>query len=443
MADLPITTVSVSKQTATVSAEGFGTPIFFTKHRAFLERIRAYSSLAGVAEDFATSENAYKAATGIFSSDVNVAQFKIARIEANMTLAPEAVAIGKDYEVTVAVDGASVAATYTAIVDDTEEDIVDALLAQIVADTDITAVVTVSKVGTGATAVLNFVSGVDDQYSVTAVKGLTRAFTSTETPADMFTKVNEEDDDFYFITAEDHSQSFVLAMAAVAAANKKQYATSSDESASITASYSDTATDTGAKLIQGNHERTFSVWSHEAGIKFPECYYVGKNAKYAPDEQSVTWYGLQLSGLEAARNTSGNVLTTTQRNNLANRNMNYIKPTRAGDRIVEGKTASGEYIDIIHTIDTIEARVAEAQEGLLLNQSGGKVPATASGIALVVSAISTVLERFVQSGALVSYSVDINNAEIDQATRTLQNVKFTAFLAGAIHHTEISGIVTF
>ena len=35
MADLLITNVTISKQTATVSRAGFGTPIFFTAHRAY------------------------------------------------------------------------------------------------------------------------------------------------------------------------------------------------------------------------------------------------------------------------------------------------------------------------------------------------------------------------------------------------------------------------
>ena len=208
MADLPITNVTISKQTATVSRAGFGTPIFFTAHRAYMGRVRAYTKLSDVAEDFDTTENAYIAAQGIFSGQANVAQFKIARIEADVILTPQNVAIGEDYSLTVNVPNFSVTASYTALGDDTEEDVVDALLALIVADTDVSAVVTATKVGVGASATLKLAAATGAEFSVTDSLGLGKSFTTSETAAQMVTACENEDGDFYFVTAENHTVSF-------------------------------------------------------------------------------------------------------------------------------------------------------------------------------------------------------------------------------------------
>lgn len=443
MADLPITNVTISKQTATVSRAGFGTPIFFTAHRAYMGRVRAYTKLSDVAEDFDTTENAYIAAQGIFSGQANVAQFKIARIEADVILTPQNVAIGEDYSLTVNVPNFSVTASYTALGGDTEEDVVDALLALIVADTDVSAVVTATKVGVGASATLKLAAATGAEFSVTDSLGLGKSFTTSETAAQMVTACENEDGDFYFVTAENHTVSFVQSMAAVVGASKRQYVYSSADVNAINNAYSDVATDAPAKMKQSSYDNVFGIWTHQADTKFAECYLVGVNAKYAPDVTSVTWFGLALAGLEASRNSFGNVLTATQRNNLSDRNIGYIKPTRVGDRFVEGKEASGEFIDITHTIHTMEARIAEQQELLLLNNAGGKVPATAAGINSVKSAISQALSPFVNSGALTGYTVDISNATVDNNTRTLTGISFKAFLAGAIHHTVVDGVLTF
>ena len=80
---------------------------------------------------------------------------------------------------------------------------------------------------------------------------------------------------------------------------------------------------------------------------------------------------------------------------------------------------------------------------MLLNNAGGKVPATAAGINSVKSAISQALSPFVNSGALTGYTVDISNATVDNNTRTLTGISFKAFLAGAIHHTVVDGVLTF
>ena len=76
---LPITRVNIVLNTRTVSRAGFGTPLFISTHKAFTERVRTYTSMEGVAEDFSVTDAAYKAANSAFSQSPSIEQIKIGR----------------------------------------------------------------------------------------------------------------------------------------------------------------------------------------------------------------------------------------------------------------------------------------------------------------------------------------------------------------------------
>mgnify|MGYP003649759331 CR=1 FL=1 len=335
MSNKPIVTVNVTLQTATVSRKGFGTPLFISVHTDFAERVRTYSSLEGVAEDFISTDSAYIAAQAVFGNTPSVAAFKVGRRVA------------------------------------------------------------------------------------------------LETAGDALAAILEEDEDFYFLATDDHTNTFVLAMAAAAEARTLLYFVSSEEEDAITVVDSAGATDLVSLLKQGNFERTVSMWSQVADTTFPECAFIGVNAPYAPDEQAVVWSGTNIT-VPIAKNAAGNSLTSTQAKNLFDRNCNYVTTTAVGIRQLGGKTASGEWIDNVHTRDTIVARVQEGQEALILNQAGGKLIGGKVGIALSDAAIQASLNPFVSASSLSSFTTDTTAATIDQNTRTLNNMKFAGVLAGSI-----------
>lgn len=442
MANYAIATANIVLQTATVTRAGFGTPIFISSHRSFQERIRSYGSAADVAEDFGTDSAAYIAATQFFAHDVSISTLKIGRREASGTYTPTNIDAGSIHTITVAVnDGDAVEATYTASVSDTAEDVVTALVAVITGDADVAAHVTAALVDTGTDAVMTLtLVGAGDVYSVSELSNVNESYTTTETAADVMTAIQNEDDDFYFVTAEDHTGTFVVAMAGVVQAQSREYFTSSQEDTSITTVYSDTATDIAAQLKQANYTRTAVIWDDEADTKFVECNFVGSNAFRSPDapNEASTWFGKTLPGLTTAKNSTGNALTATQRNNLKARNVSFIAPTAAGDIVVGGKTSGGKWIDEMRTLDCMSTRLSEELELLVIN-AGAKLPGGRVGVALCESSVIKVLNRFIASNALESFVVDSTGATIDQNTRTLSNLKFTAVLLGAIHEIVVSG----
>lgn len=437
---LPIATVSIVLRTATVSRAGFGTPIFISSHRNFQERVRTYTSMAGVGEDFDSTDAAYIAAQQFYAHTPSVAKLKIGRREATGSFVLQNVDNGSIHTITVTVnDGDAVAASYTASAGNTAEDVATALAAAINGDVDVAAHVTASVSGTGVDAVLAIaLVGAGDVYSVSELTNIVGTYTSTETAGDVMDAIKEVDDDFYFVTAEDHTDAFVLAMAAVVQSMEKLYFTASDDVNSLTP-YSVASTDILAQLAQNNYTRTVGMYHQDADTKFTECNYVGVNAPFSPDQKAVVWYGRSLPGLSVSLNASGNGLTATQQINMDARNASYIVSTNAGDRIIGGKTSGNLWIDDQRTLDCMSARVKEGQEALLLNQAGNKVPGGRAGVSLCEAALAKSLTPFVASNAISEFVTDSTAATIDQDTRTLSGLAFSATLSGAIVKVVIDG----
>lgn len=66
-----IVDVVITRQTRTVTEQGFGTPLIVGTHVNFPERVRYYSSMQDVAADFSSDEKEYIAAQDIFSQDIS------------------------------------------------------------------------------------------------------------------------------------------------------------------------------------------------------------------------------------------------------------------------------------------------------------------------------------------------------------------------------------
>ena len=439
---LPITTVNLTLRTATISRAGFGTPIFISSHNSFIGRVRSYTSLSAVGEDFSTQHPAYIAARGVFSSTPSVTTFKVGRrATTSNSLLPQNVVTGSTHSVTVTVDdGNVVVASYVASGGDTELEVATAIASAINGDAPVAAKVTATVVGAGTAAVIQMVKvGATDDYAVTDISNLGESFVTVESAEDVLAATTEEDGDFYFILADDHTQAFVLAMAAATQALEKLYFFSSQEVGSINSAYSIASADTSAKIKQSSFSRTADMWDESADTDYPECAYVGKNAPYSPDRNAVVWDGLQLAGVDVAKNPLGNEITATQQNNLIARNASFVLTTRAGTRILGGKTGSGEWIDNIRTLDTIAARIREDQDVKLMNQAGKKVGGGKAGIVSLEGILQGSLNPFVESKALSSYSTNSSKASVDTSTRSLSGMEFTAFLEGATIRVVIDG----
>lgn len=451
MALQDIVNVSISLETSVVSQVGFGTPMFLSSHRRFSERVRGYPNIEAVAADFATTDAAYIAANSAFSQLPKPSLVKIGRREAKVILTPVAETVGLTTSVTVTVnDNDSIVATYVTGAAEDAQIIATDLAADINGDPNVSAHVTATVVGTGSAAVLEI--DVDDAaswFTISAEDNLAISYASTETPADSLAAVELEDEDFYFVASEDHTEAHVLAMAAAVEARKKIYFTSVAEAGAL-AALADPATDILGKLAESNYFRT-SGWFHDkADTLFPEMAFIAVAS--TADAGKKVWGNNRIRGITASKDPStGKKLTYTQRNNLKARNANWIESVGGLDITNKGKVAGDEWIDVIRDLDFMEARVTENFQTKMINSP--KIPITDSGINEMRSVLHSTLDRMVSTPTQVNIlqentpyvSTFPRASEVsfaDKANRIL-NASFVAYLAGAIQVTSITGTLTY
>lgn len=158
---------------------------------------------------------------------------------------------------------------------------------------------------------------------------------------------------------------------------------------------------------------------------------------------SYTYKNLILKGLEALD------LTDNEVNEIHNGG-GITLLLKAGDIVTsEGKTTSGEYIDVIDSKDWIVQQIGYQSQQLL--NSSDKLPYTNAGIAALENVVNNVLQEAFTNGMIATdeddttalYSVNFKtrsemSAE-DRKNRIYTGGNFEFTLAGAIHNATING----
>ena len=162
---------------------------------------------------------------------------------------------------------------------------------------------------------------------------------------------------------------------------------------------------------------------------------------------SETWAYKSLAGIEPEN------FTTTEMNALEDAGLNYFVECAGKNITLNGKTVSGEWIDVIRFRDWIKNDMQTRIYNVFIMNP--KVAYTSAGIALIENQMLASLEQGQANGGIspTEYSADgseipgftvsvpnvDNVGDADRAERSLKNCKFTARLAGAIHLVELTG----
>lgn len=211
------------------------------------------------------------------------------------------------------------------------------------------------------------------------------------------------------------------------------------------------ATDTTSIAHHANSNslaRTAVIYTSNADTEAPDAALMGKILPLDP--------GTYTAMLKTLASVTVDSLTATQVTNAHDKNANTYETIGGVNVTRKGTCGDGEFIDVQILIDWIESNVQTEVYSVLVNSS--KVPYTDDGINAVVDAISKPLQIAQNRGGISPTSYDSNDVQIggyfvtaplasavsstDKANRELNDVEFTAFLAGAIHKVVINGIVT-
>lgn len=308
-------------------------------------------------------------------------------------------------------------------------------------------------VGKNFTAVQNTGAGETDTITVTGnaagnwfsveskeIGYIKIACTHAEPGTALATDLNNimlESNDWYMITSLYNSDAYVKAIAAWTESNGKTYA--ADISDSETATLAVLGGDLADDLKTLAYRRT-AMFYHPSPADMAAKAWAGRCLPIEPGSDS--WKFKTLAGVSPI------ILTSTQRLNLRNKNCGTYTTVAPGLNITwEGKTADGNFVDVIRGLDWLDDDMSKGVFGVLAGVD--KVPMTDAGAQIVRAEIEASLDRAVNRGILASSPAPVvtvprvgSISTADRAARRLPDCKFSATLAGAIHGATIIGVVS-
>jgi hypothetical protein len=442
-----IVNVQISLNTTGISVEGFNTMLIVGAHAHSLARVETYTAASDmIAAGFSDTDPLYLAAVDAFSQTPRPRQVKIGRRLADaVDVQAKKVTSAGTYKVTISTkdtDGNVTSTPYTYTNSGgTASDIALGLKALI--DADSSAAVTATQLGDVLT--LTGVSG--DSFKVEVSSNMSMGVkTVTETIAETMAAIVKGDNDWYGWVLTDRTPATILAAAAWTESVRKLFGTAIAEPGAYDP---EVTTDTGYLLYNNNFYRTFWFYHKDAATDYPEAAVMARCFAILPGGE--TWANKKLAGVTT------DPLTETQYIAITKKNGNTFERFRNVSITQNGKVAAGEWIDVIRFRDWLQEEITVNVFNALINSD--KIPYTDDGIAIIEAQIRQALELGTRRGGIapIEYDEDGNEnygytisvplsssiSANQKATRVLQDVSFTARLAGAIHVVEITGSLTY
>lgn len=430
-----IISIAITTATRTPSQAGFGIGLLISYSAAWLsDVVRTYANADAVAVDFATTTVEYKAAARYFSQNPRPTQLLIGK----GTLKPSqqyemTPVVANLYTYSMKVNGTTV--SYTSDGSATNAEINGALKTAI----DALAItgLTVSLQAANATLRLLMTAGLwldveSNDPNMPLVQNHADPGIATDLAA-----IKVANNTWYALLTTFNSKLMVDAAGAWCETAKKLYVVQTVDSAVRDTAIS--GTDDVAESTRNAALRHTSIWYSKATGDFLDAGLVGAVLPLLPG--SETWAFKEVTGVPAG------AYTGTQRTNMTGKNANFYEPTAGLNITWEGKTAQGQYIDTTRFVDWLEARIAESIFGALANAK--KIPYTAKGIEAIAGALRQVLAQAskppiegITPDFIITTPAIGDVPAADKATRTLNNLTFSATLTGAIHKVALQGTIS-
>lgn len=433
--------LTITQDSVGVSRAGFGTILMLsasTEAQAWVERVRTYSSLGEVLEDFpSTSGPEYRAAAAIFSQSPHPEQIKIGRSALpptqKYTLTP-VVRNSHTYSLTLSGDGATTTTvTFASDASATAAEIVTGLIAAV------NAVVGKNFTASGTTTLVITANAAGEWFSVEAtdVADWTTTGQDHVDPgvATDLAAIALEDSDWYALHTGYNSKAYVGAAAAWIETQKKIYVFDTNDVSCISVAVG-SADDVLEDIFDLAYARTMGAY-HPSPAAMMSAAWMGRVLPIDPG--GVTWKFKTLAGVDVVS------LTGTHRSNLLARKANSYQRVSGVNITWEGTSADGDFLDVRRDLDWLDDDMSAAVFGALAGAD--KIPYTDDGIAIIEAEVRGSLDRAVSRGIIAEgYVVTVpraaNVSSADKAARILPDVRFSATLAGSIHKVEITGVVS-
>jgi hypothetical protein len=431
-----IFTINVSSQSAAPSRAGFGTALLLSYHTIGTNRVRSYSSTAGMVSDgFAVTHPAYKWATEYFAQNPSPQKLKIGRrttapTQTNIVTVKATPPVGA--VLSFSVDGTVYTYTTTTTVAGTAATAlaaaVTAALPTNVTSATVTATVNVSLLSV-ATKLVNVVNLSPVYLS------LYNSIPDSGVAADL-AAIAAEDNDWYALAIDSASDTESKLCAIYAEANKKLFVARSADDACADG----TSTTDLAYILKGlSYGRTITFFNRIGGtLSYIDAAILG--SRLPADPGSDTWAFKTLPGVAA------DSLTDSEITALKAKTASYYVSAAGVSFTQGGQVSGGQWADVVRGLDWVRSNMQIAQFALALNRP--KIPFTDLGIDMVKGVVKSVgisaekIGLFTPGSFSVSAPAAADVSALDKANRNLPGVTWTAQLAGAIHTTIVNGTTT-
>lgn len=434
-------TITIQRNSVGITRAGFGTLLVLTPN--FVggpARTRSYADLAAVAVDYPiTTSMEYKAAEAAFTGDIAPTRIKYGSLLLKPTLKYriDIVAIRNTYTYEIDVAGKGITAeradfTSDGSATDTEISVGITAALNAVVGKNYTAVAVVDA-GNDYVEVTGTAEG--DWFSLSIVNTEDLKMTLTHADPGVATDlaaIKIYDGDFYMVWNGFNSSAMATPIATWVEANKRTFMFNTYDTEVITLAPG--GGDVAQALKTAGRDNTVVFYHH---IPF-ECAGARWAGECLPDEPGTeTWADKQLEGVTPSP------FTQTHRDNLTGKNANgYEQVTADIACTFDGKTPGGEFFDTTRFLHWFEDDASKEIFGIKV--ANRKIPMSNPGIAKIESGLRRSLARgssperpgfFPDWAVVVPDAADISDP--DRASRTLNGVKASAKLQGAVHKVNV------
>jgi len=444
-----IISLTITRNTPTVSRKGFGTTGILGYHTKWADYNRRYLTSTAlntlVSEGFATTDPIYLAALAAVGQNPRNKYIEVLRRATTFVfdLDLEITSDTGDNAVTVSKGGTSRTYGRTGLGTGTTAE-ATALAAEMNADasgwgSSGSAELTITSSG----AVVSMVASGSSYYGMMWFFDDLALMTATDQTADPGLAADlaaidlNGTQDFYCMVAADAFSKAQIDAIATWASTKKILFGAQTQDAGVPTSATD---DVASELQDDSRENSWLIVKKDTMANMPAAGWSGYMLSTTPG--NATWAYKRLTGVQA------DAWTQTQMDYIGHtadssngKNANHYTTTASYSHTYPGVVSSGEFIDIIRTTHYIEARIKE--EIFLGLVSNDKIDFDDDGIAQIEAAITRVLSSVPRAIDVNSIVVDVPALDdIDTADITARNlnpVTFGARLIGAIHKTTIAG----
>ncbi|ALH46218.1 putative major tail protein [Pseudomonas phage POR1] len=444
-----IVNATILLQSTAVDEQSFSDMLILADHAITAARVTSVNSTGELEEmGVAVTSPLYRAVQAAKSQTPSVDTVYIGRrmpagLSVNVS-APKGSA-GEVFSVTVEYHSGTQLVTqpfaYTTVgdaTDNTAAKLAPLLAALIDANTSLTATATgsaITIVGTGEVPAIVAKSS-NLAVNVTA---------STESVTSALNACRAESDKFYGVGITSKVLADQMEAAAWIESNGKLGGFSTKD----TNAYNPTSTtDLAGALDQKNYFRSFVCYGANSDTEYPELALMSKKFCEAPGGE--TWANVTLGAVTADK------LRESEAQALFAKNANSFEPFRNVTLTQNGKTAGGEWIDIIRFRDWLLEQIRVNVFSLFIDR---KIAFTDEDVLKIKTRVMETLNRGVDAGGIAPPELDENDKLLpsyvltvervskssinDKANRKYRGVKFRARLAGAIHATDITGTLAY